>query len=106
MLIRTPAELGEILKHNPLLKQAGVEEARLYVSFLSAPAPETAEDSLKPLAARSDRFAVLGREIHFFCPEGYGNTKFSNNAIEKKLSVQATTRNWKTVNALFEIAQT
>jgi uncharacterized protein (DUF1697 family) len=106
VLIRTPAELSEILKQNPLLKQSGVDEARLYVTFLPAPAPETAEDSLKPLAAKSDRFAVLAREIYFFCPEGYGNTKFSNNAIEKKLSTQATTRNWKTVNALFQMGQT
>jgi uncharacterized protein (DUF1697 family) len=106
VLVRTPAELGEVLKQNPLLKQPGVDEARLYVTFLSAPAPETAEDSLKPLAAKSDRFAVLTREIYFFCPEGYGNTKFSNNAIEKKLSTQATTRNWRSVNALFEMAQT
>lgn len=106
VLVRTPAELGDVLKQNPLLKQPGVDEARLYVTFLSAPAPKSAEDSLKPLAAKSDRFAVLTREIYLFCSEGYGNTKFSNNAIEKKLAVQATTRNWKTVNALFEMAQT
>jgi uncharacterized protein (DUF1697 family) len=105
VLVRTPEELGEVLKRNPLLKQPGTDEARMYVTFLSAPAPKGAEENLKPLAARSDCFAVLAREIYFFCPEGYGNTKFSNNAVEKKLSLRATTRNWRTVNALLEMAK-
>ena len=105
ILIRTPAELGEVLKGNPILKQAGIDMARLYVTFLSQPAPKAAEEMLRPLAAKSDRFSVSGREIFLYCPAGYGETKFSNNAVEKKLSVQATTRNWRTVNALFEMAQ-
>jgi uncharacterized protein (DUF1697 family) len=59
---------------------------------------------LKPLAAKSEQFFISGREIYLYCPEGYGNTKFSNSAVEKKLSVPATTRNWRSVNALFEMA--
>jgi uncharacterized protein (DUF1697 family) len=105
VLVRTPAGLGAVIKQNPLLKLPGINEGRVYVTFLSSPAPKGAEELLQPLAAKSDRFSVSGREIYFYCPEGYGNTKFSNNAIEKKLSVQATTRNWHTVNALFEMAQ-
>jgi uncharacterized protein (DUF1697 family) len=45
--------------------------------------------------------AVLG----FSCPNGYGNTKLSNTAIEKKLSVGATTRNWTTTKTLLAMAQ-
>jgi uncharacterized protein (DUF1697 family) len=47
----------------------------------------------------------MGREIYLSCPNGYGNTKLSNAAIEKKLSVVATTRNWKTVNTLLAMAK-
>jgi uncharacterized protein (DUF1697 family) len=104
VLVRTPAELGEILK-SPFAKKAGIDVGRLYVTFLSQPAPKSADDALKLLAAKTEQFFVSGREIHLHCPDGYGNTKFSNNAIEKKLSAQATTRNWRTVNALFEMAQ-
>ena len=103
--IRTPEELGAVLKNNPLLKLPSLEEARLHISFLSGSAPKTAAEILKPLAAKSERFAVCGREIYLYCPDGYGETKLSNSAIEKKLSVQATTRNWKTVNTLFAMAQ-
>jgi uncharacterized protein (DUF1697 family) len=106
VLIRTPSELDGILKRNPFVKQPGIDVARLYVTFLSQPAPGSATESLKPLAANAEQVFVSGREIYLHCPDGYGNTKISNNAIEKKLSRQATTRNWRTVNALFELAQT
>jgi uncharacterized protein (DUF1697 family) len=103
VLIRTPMELGQILKC-PFAQKTGIDAARLYVTFLSQPAPKSAEDILKPLAAKSEQFFISGREIYLYCPEGYGNTKFSNSAVEKKLSVPATTRNWRSVNALFEMA--
>jgi len=48
---------------------------------------------------------VMGREIYLYCPDGYGISKLSNVAIEKKLSVGASTRNWKTVNTLLAMAQ-
>jgi uncharacterized protein (DUF1697 family) len=103
--VRSAAELAEVCKKNPLLDEPAVDAARLYVTFLPAPAPAKAAERLQPLAAKADRFAVCGREIFLFCPGGYGGTKFSNNAIEKKLSVPATTRNWKTVGVLCEMAR-
>jgi uncharacterized protein (DUF1697 family) len=44
-------------------------------------------------------------EIYVFCPGGYGRTKLSNNYFERQLGVPATTRNWKTVLALHEMAR-
>ena len=55
-------------------------------------------------AGKEDEFLVHDREIYLFCPNGYGRTKFSNTFFERRLNVSATTRNWKTVNALFEMA--
>jgi len=105
VIVRTPAELGEVLKRNPFLKEAGIDECRLHVTFLSEAAPKTAEKILRPLAVNSERFWICGREIYLHFPDGYGVTKLSNSAIEKKLSVAATTRNWKTVNALLTMTQ-
>ena len=103
VMIRSTDELGMILKNNPL-HQTGPDETGLHVVFLSAAAPENAEEMLRPLAAKSEKFAVAGQEIYLYCPAGYGETKLSNAAIEKKLSVQATTRNWKTANVLHAMA--
>src|SRR5208283_602652 len=104
VLVRTAEELGEVLKANPLLRRPGIDESKLHVTFLSDPPTREAEAILKPLAARSELFAVGGREIYLYCPAGYGVTKLSNAAIEHKLSVRATTRNWKTVNVLKAMA--
>lgn len=104
VVVRSADDLGEVLKHNPLLRNTGLDESRMHVTFLSGPAPKNAEEILKPLAGKSELFAVCGREIYLHCPDGYGNTKLSNSAIEKGLSVQATTRNWKTVNVLHSMA--
>jgi uncharacterized protein (DUF1697 family) len=60
--------------------------------------------SLRSGAGNADEFLIYDQEIYLFCPNGYGRTKLSNNFFERKLSVSATTRNWKTVKALFEIA--
>jgi uncharacterized protein (DUF1697 family) len=105
VLVRTPEELGEVSKKNPLSKLGGIDDTKLHVTFLSEPAPKTAEEILKMLAAKSEALSICGREIYLYCPNGYGNTKLSNSAIEKKPLVQATTRNWKTVNVLFKMSQ-
>ena len=75
----------------------------MHITFLSDAPPKTAVKILEPLATGRERFRVLNREIYVYCPDGYGNTKLSNNAIEKKLFVVATTRNWRTVNTLLEM---
>jgi uncharacterized protein (DUF1697 family) len=52
----------------------------------------------------ADQFDVRNREVYLYCPNGYGRTKLSNTAIKKLLSVEATTKNWKTVNGQAEMS--
>jgi uncharacterized protein (DUF1697 family) len=42
--------------------------------------------------------------VYLHCPNGYGTTKINNSFFEKRLKVDATTRNWNTVNKLAELA--
>ena len=56
------------------------------------------------LSSNEKLHSSFEQEIFLFCPGGYGRTKLSNNFFEKKLGVVATTRNWKSVNALYEMA--
>jgi len=105
VFLATAEKMAETIRRNPFLKSPAVDHARLHVTFLSQAPPATALEQLQPLAAPSEQFHVIGREIYLYCPAGYGNTKLSNTAIEKKLSVGATTRNWKTVNTLFAMMQ-
>jgi uncharacterized protein (DUF1697 family) len=105
VLVKTPKEVGQVIRNNPFPGSKGINDSRLYVTFLSTPAPPAADGALKGLAMGLERFHIGHREIYLCCPNGYGKTKLSNTAIEKKLGVVATTRNWKSVNALLALAQ-
>lgn len=104
VLLRTDKELADVVKRNPFLKDTGVDVARLHVTFLSHDAPASAAQCLEPLAASTERYHISGREIFLYCPNGYGNTKLSNNNVERKLRLAATTRNWKSVNTLLAMS--
>jgi len=103
VIVRTSDQMRNVIANNPFLKEKDIDSSKLHVTFLSE---TTQKDSLKNLEALSsdpDRFYTAPREIYLYCPRGYGRTKLSNNALERALSVRATTRNWKTTNTLFEM---
>ena len=104
VLIKTSKELAQIVRANPLLRVKGIDVSKLHVTFLSDAPPKTATKVLEDLATIRERFRILNREIYLYCPDGYGNSKLTNNTIEKKFSLVATTRNWRTVSALLEMA--
>jgi uncharacterized protein (DUF1697 family) len=105
VLLKTLKELERIVRDNPFLKQASIDASRLHVTFLSDAAPKLAEKSLQTLAVNPEQFHINGREIYLYCPNGYGKTKLSNDAIERKFCLAATTRNWKSVTTLLAMAQ-
>jgi uncharacterized protein (DUF1697 family) len=104
VVIRNAAELAKIVAGNPFLKQKGVDVAKLHVTFLDKTPTKPPLERLDALAGSRDQYRLAGREIYLHCPINYGETKLSNTAIEKVLGVGATTRNWKTVTTLHEMA--
>ena len=104
VLTKSAKELAEIVKRNPFAKK-GNDEARLYVTFLSDDPSRNALELVQPLAAGAEEIHVAGRAVYLRLPNGYGKTKLSNTAIEKKLSCGATTRNWNTTKTLLGMAQ-
>jgi uncharacterized protein (DUF1697 family) len=42
--------------------------------------------------------------VYLHTPNGYGRSKLSNAFFERRLGTRATTRNWKTVSKLAELA--
>lgn len=93
-----------ISENNPFIVQSNASIDKLYVTFLKEePLAELAE-KFKAFDYKPDAFLLKGKVLYGFVPESYGNTKFSNNFIENKLKTAATTRNWKTVLKLLEMA--
>ncbi len=104
VIIRSVEDLKRILSNNPFLKKKDVDISKLYVTFLkNTPSTELLSKPDRALS-QTDEFITGECEIFLYCPGGYGNTKLSNNYFERKLKVAATTRNWNSVNAIFNLA--
>jgi uncharacterized protein (DUF1697 family) len=104
LILRTSGEMKKIVNDNPFLMDKEIDNAKLHVTFLTTFPDATALRKLDTLNQGPDQFHINGREVYLYCPDGYGRTKLSNTALEKLLSVNATTRNWKTVNTLVKMA--
>jgi uncharacterized protein (DUF1697 family) len=100
---RTRDELAEVVARNPLADVA-VNPKRYQVSFLDAELPPKVVEELSALAAESERFVALGRELYAWHPEGVARSKLWNKLAGKGLGANATARNWTTVTALLEMA--
>lgn len=101
VLIRTADDFKRILESHPFKNE---EAIRVLVTFLYEHPEASKLEDLSRYKDKVDQFAVGEQEIFLFCPGGYGKTKLSNTFFENKLDVIATTRNWKSVNALYEMA--
>lgn len=104
VIVKTMDEYQSIVDQNPLVNDSDKDLSSMYVTFLSS-IPEKVD--LKALESKRQGDEVVeffNEVIYLYCPGGYGKTKLTNNFFESKLKVVATTRNWKTVSALLEIA--
>jgi len=102
VLVRTKAQLAKILSDSPFASSA--DPSKLHVTLLAAEPDGGRVAALDPSKFEPDAFEVIGREVHLHCPEGYGRTKLNNAFLEKKLDRVGTTRNWRTVTTLAEMA--
>ena len=103
VVTRTAQDLQEIVQANPFL-EAGAETDKLHVVFLAGLPDGVHIDALDPNRSPSDEFAVLGREIYFYCPNGLARSKLTNNYFDSRLSTTSTMRNWGTVLKLLELS--
>jgi uncharacterized protein (DUF1697 family) len=104
VIIRGREELARIIEKNPLLKERGVEPAKLHVVFLSeVPAPDAIK-KLERLTLAPDRTCASGEQIYFYFPNGVSRSSLWKHPLDRVLGVTATMRNWNTVNALYDMA--
>ncbi|WP_236343340.1 DUF1697 domain-containing protein [Paenibacillus plantiphilus] len=106
VVVRTNDELEESIRNNPYDRIELNADDRIYLSYLAERPSEEAIDRLLAFKNDSDDYEVIGREVYILCRTGYGKSLFSNNFLEKKLGVAATTRNWQSVNKIADLCRT
>ena len=104
-LIKTPQEVTDAFENNPFEKDATKDPKLFYVVFLKDK-PETEHiNNLKTYNYSPEEYVLDDKIIYFYAANGAGNAKMNNTFFEKKLKVQATTRNWRTTHKLVELSK-
>ncbi|MYC93697.1 MAG: DUF1697 domain-containing protein [Caldilineaceae bacterium SB0661_bin_32] len=103
VITRTAGELQEIMEANPFLA-AGAGADKLHVMFLADLPDSAGVESLDPERSPGDEFAVRGREVYLHCPNGVARSKLTNSYFDSRLSTTSTSRNWRTVRKLLDLA--
>lgn len=104
VIVRDSDDFRRVIASNPFITHRNEDPQRLHVTFLSTLPSAVALNNLKEPIDTTDEYFLSGTEVYLFCPHGYGKTKLSNSFFEKKLNMLATTRSWKTVTALSNLA--
>jgi uncharacterized protein (DUF1697 family) len=104
VVVRTKAELARVAKRNPLGKVAK-DPKRYQVSFLAAKLPAAAVRKLEAAVAGKEQLVVDGREVYAWHDAGVARSKLWAALADRKLGVDATARNWTTVEAVLALAE-
>lgn len=99
------AGLKKVFMNNPFLADAAIGLKQLYVAFLSEVPQQENVGKLDASFVHPDTFTMGDRALYLCYHNNAGNSKMTNNWIENRLKVTATSRNWNTVTklvALFE----
>ena len=103
--LRTKTDFEKIIKNLPF-KSIDVEKdgTIVLVTFLSEKPSKIKLSDIQQYVKPPEKLVVNDKEVYLYCPNGYGKSKLSNNFIENKLSVEATTRNWKSIHKIAELS--
>jgi uncharacterized protein (DUF1697 family) len=105
VVLRRPSDFRRIINKCPFSQIEMADERRLCVVVLKSQPASSHIKAMRAAAAKSeDRYAIAGNEIYLYCPNGFGKTLLSNTFFEKQLKVTATSRNWRTVQALLAMS--
>ena len=107
VVARKADQWAAIVGGNPFVGDED-DPKRLHVTFLAAqPAPDKVAGLLAQAEAEAfapDRLAVVGQDVYLHIPGSYADSPLQNGVLEKRLGQVCTTRNWRTVTALAELA--
>lgn len=102
VVIREQRTIDDVLKNNPFDGEFESHK-EMHVLFMKDKMPDEKRDQLLSQQTKDERFAVVGRDIYCHLKPGVANSLLGKSYIEKKLKVEFTGRNWRTVEKLSEL---
>lgn len=104
VILRTAAEMREVVRKNPFAARQGIEPNKLLVTFLARDPGREARNGVLAMKTAPDEIRFETREYYTYFPNGMGKSKLPTAAIAKLLKVPGTARNWNSVTKMLEIA--
>jgi uncharacterized protein (DUF1697 family) len=102
VLARSRKELAAVVAANPFADKTSAPK-RLHVNFLTK---QPAAATLKALDRNEfdpERFEFGDRCMYQWFPDGVGRSRMATAPWDRRLGVQGTGRNWRTVTAMLEM---
>ena len=104
IVVRTTAEMREVVAKNPFAKRKDIEPGKLIVTFLAdQPGAET-KKAVLALKPDPEEIRLNGRELYIYFPDGQGRSKLVP-ILSRAMKNAGTARNWNTVLKLLEMAE-
>lgn len=101
VVVKRPSEIKEILRQNPFTGVA--EEKNQCFTLLHSKPPEELCLNFSELQFENETFHLTDTCVFLNYKKGAGKSKLSNNLIERKLKVTATSRNLNTMRKMVEM---
>jgi uncharacterized protein (DUF1697 family) len=96
ILILSPKQLQDAVFHNPFPTNEG---KALHFFFFESPVNKASAKSLQALRNPTEECKLGEKVLYLYAPDGIGRSRLAS-AVEKKLEVLVTGRNWNTVSKL------
>ncbi len=103
VIVWTAEELRLAVDSNPYT--ADYRADCLHLTFLKEKPDNTVLAEIEDYDFPPDLYRISGNKVFIYCAGRYSDSRLTNNFFEKKLKVNATTRNWKTVLELAELSR-
>jgi uncharacterized protein (DUF1697 family) len=104
LLVRTAAEWSMFVAENPYAKAAAADPTKVHAAICDGVPNKKSLAALLEKTGGPEAFAVNKGILYLHAPDGVGRSKFAAG-LERACGVPATLRNWRTMEALQEMAK-
>jgi uncharacterized protein (DUF1697 family) len=105
VILRSTADLRAVIARNPFAARPGIDPRKLLVTFLVHDPDPQGRAKVLQMKTDPEELCIDGREVYIYFANGMARPKLSWTQVATMLKTSGTGRNWNTVQALLEIAE-
>ncbi len=104
VLVMNKDEFTGIIQNNPFVQEAGKDPAYFHVTFLFNETVKGNYGFIDKYLKENEEYRLGKLAIYYYYPNGLAKVKLTPALMESGLKTSTTTRNWRTLNKVAEMA--